>query len=281
MIILCLNSQTQPVFTAYYGYIDNIDDTPLNNINTLTSVTSVMTTIFTRLYTYSSTQLTRNFTVSASSVGGTDTPNKTNMLIISFAESVQSEPKRISIKSGTVIDLYPYSPETLIQGATYGYNNNNIIVTNIVKSYVNKELVVNNTNLNQGFDPSFGTEKLLTLTSGTLSLYINEDERLQICDLNSPYSGYIGFNDASNNNSLPNTIINSSNTAIAIGYKAGANTQGTNAIAIGQRAGQTSQGTNAIAIGQNAGANAQSTNAIAIGQSAGANAQSSNAIAIG
>jgi hypothetical protein len=69
--------------------------------------------------------------------------------------------------------------------------------------------------------------------------------------------------------------------SVAIGFQAGANTQGNIAVAIGYRSGNTLQGQGSVAIGQDTGGNVQGTNAVAIGPNAGANTQGQNSVAIG
>jgi hypothetical protein len=69
--------------------------------------------------------------------------------------------------------------------------------------------------------------------------------------------------------------------AIAIGQKAGRQTQGVNSIAIGLECGQTSQGSNSVAYGRQAGRFSQGTNAVAVGWNAGNANQSGNSVAIG
>jgi hypothetical protein len=68
--------------------------------------------------------------------------------------------------------------------------------------------------------------------------------------------------------------------ALALGYQAGATSQGIRAVAIGQAAGQTSQGSRAVAIGLSAGSTSQGGYAVAIGASAGVTSQGNNSIII-
>jgi len=75
--------------------------------------------------------------------------------------------------------------------------------------------------------------------------------------------------------------LRTSETAIALGYTAGSDTQGSRAVAIGQRAGQTTQGTSAVAIGEDAGRTSQGRTAVAIGEEAGYLTQGVDAVAIG
>jgi len=70
-------------------------------------------------------------------------------------------------------------------------------------------------------------------------------------------------------------------TQVALGKKAGRNSQGNNAVACGNQAGQTSQGNNAVACGIQAGEASQGTNAVACGNQAGQTSQGNNAVACG
>jgi hypothetical protein len=69
--------------------------------------------------------------------------------------------------------------------------------------------------------------------------------------------------------------------ALALGYQAGATSQGIRAVAIGQSAGQTSQGSRAVAVGLQAGTSSQGGFAVAVGASAGQTSQGGYAVAIG
>ena len=69
--------------------------------------------------------------------------------------------------------------------------------------------------------------------------------------------------------------------AIAIGFEAGKNTQGTFSVAIGYQAGLDSSSTGNVAIGYQAGEFTQGLGSVAIGSSAGSTSQNSYAIAIG
>ena len=69
--------------------------------------------------------------------------------------------------------------------------------------------------------------------------------------------------------------------AIAIGYQAGSNIQGTYSIAIGQNAGYTTQGCNSIALGYTAGYTGQGIYTTAVGYGAGSNNQGSYSVALG
>jgi hypothetical protein len=68
---------------------------------------------------------------------------------------------------------------------------------------------------------------------------------------------------------------------VAVGYFAGANTQGNNAVAVGNEAGRNTQGARAVAIGNMAGNIRQLFGAVAIGDSAGYTGQGQEAVAIG
>ena len=70
-------------------------------------------------------------------------------------------------------------------------------------------------------------------------------------------------------------------TQVALGKKAGRNSQGNNAVACGIQAGEASQGTNAVACGNQAGQTSQGNNAVACGFQAGEASQGTNAIACG
>jgi hypothetical protein len=70
-------------------------------------------------------------------------------------------------------------------------------------------------------------------------------------------------------------------SAVAVGYQAGINNQGTLATAVGNVAGDTSQGSSAVAVGTAAGRYNQGAAATALGVSAGATSQGNNAIAVG
>ena len=75
--------------------------------------------------------------------------------------------------------------------------------------------------------------------------------------------------------------LRTSESEIALGYRAGETTQGTQSVAIGHAAGYTGQGTKAIAIGRQAGETTQGANAVAIGVYAGRTTQGGSSIAIG
>ena len=75
--------------------------------------------------------------------------------------------------------------------------------------------------------------------------------------------------------------LRTSESEIALGYRAGETTQGTQSVAIGHAAGYTGQGGAAVAIGRTAGETTQGTVAIAIGYFAGNTSQGGYAVAIG
>lgn len=70
-------------------------------------------------------------------------------------------------------------------------------------------------------------------------------------------------------------------TNVAIGYGAGATSQGGTTVAVGAFAGQTTQGESAVAIGFNAGQTTQGIKSVAIGMTSGYSLQGNGAVAIG
>ena len=69
--------------------------------------------------------------------------------------------------------------------------------------------------------------------------------------------------------------------SVAVGYYAGHEKQGENAVSVGIRSGELDQGLRGVAIGDRAGQTGQGKDCIAIGYSAGQTSQAENAIAIG
>lgn len=70
-------------------------------------------------------------------------------------------------------------------------------------------------------------------------------------------------------------------TTVAIGYGAGATSQGGTTVAIGAFAGMDAQGLSAVAVGFNAGQTTQGTKSVAIGMTSGYSVQGNYAVAIG
>ena len=68
---------------------------------------------------------------------------------------------------------------------------------------------------------------------------------------------------------------------IAVGYRAGYNSQSISCIAIGSQAGQETQGQHAVSIGPSAGSMNQGNHSVAIGSAAGSENQNSTAVAVG
>jgi hypothetical protein len=144
---------------------------------------------------------------------------------------------------------------------------------------------------------SFGTDGNLTLPQFANINFSNGVNILSTISAGSTYSNvnveaYIGGNigafqtyananaatQATSINTINNTL---TNTNVAIGYGAGATSQGDSAVAIGEGAGSLDQGLYSVAIGNDAGTDNQGDRSVAVGTGAGRTNQGNYAVAIG
>lgn len=126
---------------------------------------------------------------------------------------------------------------------------------------------------------SNGVNILSTITAG--STYSNVNVEAYIGGNIGAFQIYANANAATQATSI-NTINNTlTSTNVAIGYGAGATSQGGTTVAVGAFSGATTQGVSAVAIGFNAGQTTQGTKSVAIGMTSGYSLQGNYAVAIG